>query len=120
MMEHSTDIKADLFGWRSLPPENSYPLTPGYRGEPGGPSQAATRAITPAAKGLRAKVLAEFIGGGDLTADQVAIRLERSPLSIRPRVAELHALGLIERTDSRGRNDSGMTATRWRIVRGQP
>jgi len=46
------------------------------------------------------------------TADQVAEKLNRSILSVRPRVAELHRKGDI-RPSGRGRNESGMSASLW-------
>jgi hypothetical protein len=51
-----------------------------------------------------------------LTADQIAIRLQRSPLSIRPRVSELAAAGKLVRADERGKNESGMSAIKWRAA----
>jgi predicted ArsR family transcriptional regulator len=88
---------------------------PGFKGEVGGPSHIAAQTIKPAANTLREKVLAVVEAGGRLTADEIAKELGKSPFSVRPRVAELHAAGLIERADYRGRNQSGMTASRWRI-----
>ena len=49
------------------------------------------------------------VGGG---AGQVAEKLNRSILSVRPRVAELHRKGDI-RPSGRGRNESGMSASLW-------
>jgi hypothetical protein len=42
----------------------------------------------------------------------------RSSLSIRPRVAELKAMGKITPTGDRRRNESGMSASVWRAVVG--
>lgn len=46
-------------------------------------------------------VLCQYRSGLELTADEVADRLEESPLSIRPRVSQLFKVGLIERTGAR-------------------
>ena len=46
-------------------------------------------------------VLCQYRAGYELTADEVADRLEESPLSIRPRVSQLFKQGLIERTGAR-------------------
>jgi predicted ArsR family transcriptional regulator len=48
------------------------------------------------------------------TADELAKLLRRSPLSVRPRLSELKALGKVAATGERRRNESGMTATVWR------
>ena len=53
---------------------------------------------------------------GGLTADEIAADLGESVLSIRPRVSELHRLGMIEKTKVRRRNASGMSASVWRAT----
>src|SRR4051794_26840174 len=92
-----------------------YPDAPGYKAA--GTSEQAAAAFTEPAKNLRAAVLecitAEPAG---LTADEAATRLGRSVLSVRPRVAELHRQGEIIETVERRRNQSGMTATVWRVA----
>jgi hypothetical protein len=50
---------------------------------------------------------------GGLTADEVAQRLKLSPLTARPRVAELNKLGLIRDSGIRRKNHSGRTAIVW-------
>ena len=42
--------------------------------------------------------------------------LQRSPLSVRPRLSELKAMAKIVATGERRRNESGMTATVWRAA----
>jgi len=111
---HSTG--PDLFGFLPEIPPDHYPLVPGFKGEAGGPSQRAAEKIAPTVTGLRKLVLDVFKGGETLTADKVAVRLERSPFSIRPRVAELNKLGLIAAAPDRAVNESGMTAHRWQIT----
>jgi hypothetical protein len=94
-----------------------YPGAPGFKVE--GPSREAAEAITPAAKTLRDRVLTlvqSLDDGEALTADQIAFRLKRSPLSVRPRVSELAATGKLVRSNHRGKNESGMSATKWRAA----
>jgi hypothetical protein len=94
-----------------------YPSAPGFKVE--GPSREAAEAIKPAAKTLRDRVLTlvqSLDQGEALTADQIAFRLKRSPLSVRPRVSELAASGKLVRTETRGKNESGMSATKWRAA----
>lgn len=115
----STAQTADLFGYvRSPPTAPVYPHSPGFKGESGGPSEQAAKNIAPKVTGLRRMVL-DFLRSKatePMTADQIAAAINRSILSIRPRVAELNALGLIEPDQTRGKNESGMTANRWRAI----
>jgi hypothetical protein len=109
----------NLFGWQDWPPETSdqrYPGEPGWKGTD--TSREAALAIASQAKTLRDSVLNVLmdIAPSALSADQVAIRLQRSPLSIRPRISELRRLGLVERTEQRVTNESGMTACLWRAA----
>jgi hypothetical protein len=91
-----------------------YPDAPGFRVS--GPSEQAAKAIAPIAKTLRDLVRQTIAASpGGLTADEVAVALNRSVLSIRPRVSELHRNGEIQQTDRRGTNESGLTATIWVI-----
>ena len=86
-----------------------------FRSAPG-PSEIAAVTIAPTAAKLRALVLAEFHRSGTgLTADEIAKTLNLSVLSVRPRVSELRRNGEIEQTGGRRKNDSGMTATVWRL-----
>ena len=97
-------------------PDIAYPDAPGFKAQ--GTSQDAAKAMTGAAKTLRARAMLciERTPGG-LTADEVAAELGASPFAVRPRVTELNRLGLIERAEDRRRNVSGMTATVWRRAR---
>lgn len=112
---------ADLFGWAppTAPGESArYPATPGYRGGRDGPSAAAAKMIASSVTGRRREVL-EFLRSRarePMTADEIAVAINRSPFAVRPRVSELAALKLIERADTRGKNTSGMSASRWRAV----
>jgi DNA-binding IclR family transcriptional regulator len=91
---------------------NSYPIEPGHKVV--GPSEEAAKAISGIASTLRdqvRRIIATNPGG--LTADEIAHKLNRSILSVRPRVSELRRLGEIKQSGSRGKNESGMSATIW-------
>jgi hypothetical protein len=95
--------------------ENTYPIEPGFKAV--GPSQEAAEAITGLASTLRDLVrqtIARHPGG--ITADDVAFKLNRSILSVRPRVSELRRLGDIRQAEGRGKNQSGLSASRWVIA----
>ena len=51
----------------------------------------------------------------ELTADEIAHKLNRSILSVRPRVSELRRQGEIRQSGARGKNESGLTASVWVI-----
>jgi predicted ArsR family transcriptional regulator len=92
-----------------------YPATPGFK--VAGPSEQAAKAITCKAARMRAAVLAQIAQyPGGVTADEIAKDLNLSVLSVRPRVSELNRNGEIEQTGARRKNESGMTATVWRIA----
>lgn len=118
MKSVGNSIVPDMFGWQPSPSivPGVYPAAPGYKGAEDGPSHDAAKAIAPSVTRMQRWILDLLEGGEILTADQIAIRLQRSPFSIRPRVAELHALGLLEPDAIRGKNESGMSANRWRVV----
>jgi predicted ArsR family transcriptional regulator len=100
-----------------LPANHTYPDAPGFK--VAGPSQQAAEAITGKAARLRATVLAQIAQyRAGATADEIATDLNLSVLSVRPRVSELHRTGEIEQTGGRRKNESGMTATVWRISSG--
>lgn len=91
----------------SLP---AYPFSPGSK-EHDGASEAAQP--TPKdAELLREQVLSMLLCG-DMTADELALTLRKSVLSVRPRVSELYAQGLIYKTQHRRLNASGCSATVW-------
>src|ERR1700683_5005017 len=94
----------------------TYPNAPGFKAP--GPSSEAARIVTAPAARLRDRVLECFKDEPTgRTADEVATLLNCSILSVRPRVAELHRAGRIEHTAARRKNNSGMSATVWRLVR---
>lgn len=91
----------------------TYPSVPGFKVP--GTSQEAAEAVKPTAATLRQACLDVLTSWGEQTADEVATFLGESVLSVRPRIAELHALKLIEKTGERRKNASGMSATVWRV-----
>lgn len=92
-----------------------YPDAPGFKAS--GPSEQAAKSISGTANKMRAAVLAKLAQyPAGATADEVAKDLNLSVLSVRPRVSELKRTGKIKQTGARRRNESGMTATVWRIA----
>src|SRR5262245_24978334 len=92
-----------------------YPDAPGFKVP--GPSEQAAATIAGTANKMRAAVLAQFAQyPGGATADEVAKDLNLSVLSVRPRVSELKRFGEIKQTGGRRKNESGMTATVWRLA----
>lgn len=89
----------------------SYPNAPGFK-EVGGTSEKAAKIMEPYAKTLAARAW-RLLLKQKLTADEVAKALGVSILSIRPRISELHALGLARKTKERRLNDSGLEAWVW-------
>ena len=103
----------DLFDWTPPP---KYPNAPGFK--TGGTSRDAARKMAPRARTLRDQVWATLrnVYPTGLTADEVATRIGRSVLSVRPRLSELAAAGKITpliRPDGkteRRTNESGLDA----------
>jgi hypothetical protein len=93
-----------------------YPDRPGWK-KPG-TSQDAAQAITSCAKTMRDRVLAFLTERypSSFTADQIAVGLGASILTVRPRVSELRRSDLIEPTAERRKNRSGLWAHCWRAV----
>jgi predicted ArsR family transcriptional regulator len=92
-----------------------YPNAPGFKVS--GPSEQAAKAVGGTANKMRAAVLAQIAQSpGGATADEIAKDLHLSVLSVRPRVSELNRAGKIKQTGARRKNESGMTATVWRIA----
>lgn len=52
-----------------------------------------------------------------LTADELAAEMGESVFSVRPRVAELHKQGLIERTGERRPSSNGRASHVWRLCK---
>ena len=97
-----------FFGDRSAAP--TYPDAAGFKAS-GTSQDAATRADRFAGN-LREVSYAVIVAAGarGATADEVATRLGKSVLAIRPRVSELVAQKRIETSGERRTNTSGMTA----------
>jgi predicted ArsR family transcriptional regulator len=93
----------------------AYPDQPGFKAP--GPSEQAASAVAGTAKTLRDQVFQAIAATSKgLTADEVAAKLGKSVLSVRPRVAELHRQGKIHSTRERSKNASGTTATVWAMT----
>lgn len=120
VMRNAAEAVADLFGYvaPSISPDETprYPDAPGWRGPEGGTSHDAAKAIAPKVTGRRLAVMNYLrnVAPEPQTGDEIAAALGWCKFSIRPRLAELHAAGLIEPDEKRGRNESGLTANRWR------
>lgn len=96
--------------------QRKYPNAPGYKNkDPHGPSKEAAIAMLPKAPTLRQLCL-ERIEQLPMTADEVADLLEKPIYSIRPRITELLKLGKIVDSGQRRANESGKTATVWRVA----
>lgn len=95
----------DLFDYA-----DRYPHVPGYKRRD--TARQAAEEVKPKAPTLRAQCL-EILTDASLTADEVAERLGKSILSIRPRITELAARGLIRDTGERRPNLSGKSAIVW-------
>ena len=89
----------------------TYPNHPGWKRH--GTSQDAAESAAPCAKTLRASAL-RVLKLEDLTADEVAAKLDEDVLSIRPRISELAVQGKIIETGQRRKNRSGKSAMVWR------
>lgn len=98
--------------------EPGYPATPGFR-KGSDTSKEAAEAIAPVASTLRGRVARLFKESfpDSFTADEAAKALNLSPFAIRPRVTELSAAGLLEKTGERRSNPhSTMRAHCWRAA----
>lgn len=111
---HQTRNSPDLFG--HVEQQQHYPSGPGFKRA--ATSREAAHRIAGHAATVRAAALKEFCVAypKGLTADEVAKLLGESVLTVRPRVSELRAAGLIEQTPNRKLNDSGMSAAVWRAT----
>lgn len=91
----------------------TYPETPGSKVS--GPSTLAAWSAGRNCRKLRDDVLAA-LAAESMTADECAARLGKSILSVRPRLSELRTMGLIADTGTRRKNESGMSATVWKVL----
>lgn len=98
----------DLFG------DHTYPHAPGYKEHT--TSRKAAERLLPRYGTLKAEVFHAFFGS-ELTADEVATLIGKTPFAVRPRVTELYKMGLIERTGVERPNASGIDAHVYRLVK---
>lgn len=93
-----------------------YPNTPGW--QEAETSIEAAEVIAPELKRLQAMVLGAIQEAGDhgRTADEVAVRLDVTPFTARPRCTELRELKLIQDSGFRRENESGRRAIVWVAV----
>lgn len=100
----------DLFDWTPPP---GYPSAPGFKQRT--TSRAAARKITPRARTIQEEVLItlQVAWPSGMTADELAVKIGKSPFSVRPRVSELLALKQIMPTTRRRPNESGVDAIVW-------
>ncbi len=94
------------------PLHGKYPAIPGFKRN--GTSADAAEKMKSRAIPLRRRCLV-CLKERASTADEVAERLGKSILSIRPRLSELVALDLLEETGRRRRNESGTMAAEWKV-----
>ena len=92
----------------------TYPTSPGFKTTTTETSALAAVRINGRAALLRDRVL-NVLHDKIHTADEVAEILGESILSVRPRLSELNALGLIEPTVFRRKNISGHSAVVWTV-----
>lgn len=81
-------------------------------------SRDAAKAIAGRTEHLRDRALTAIRNAGQagLTADEVADKIGETPFAVRPRITELSASKKIERTTTRRKNASGVSAAVWRVV----
>jgi DNA-binding transcriptional ArsR family regulator len=89
---------------------DNYPNKPGWKITD--TSRDAAQDMDMSARTIRARVLTQ-LEACPMTADQVAEMLSLDRLSVRPRLSELRAMGLIEDTGTRDENRSGKMAIVW-------
>lgn len=101
----------DLFTWRE-----TYPQRAGWKESTTSKEAATAVEKTGRAATLREAVLAFYQAGREATADEVAEALGESPLSVRPRVAELKAMGKLVQTGLRRQSSTGRSSHVWRAA----
>lgn len=102
------DFQRDLFG--AVLDRPRYPDVPGCKSH-GDAAPTESEAAT-----LR-RACVEVLRGGDYTADEIAARLGRSFLSIRPRISELRKDKRVDKAGRTRTNKSGKSANVWRLLR---
>ena len=104
----------------------TYPAAPGWKAQDTETSREAALAIKARAEAIRKSAL-KLLKEQPRTSDEVAVALRAPGMeeavfaefkrSVRPRISELKAEGLVEKTPERRPNSSGKSATVWRAVR---
>lgn len=88
-----------------------YPDAPGFKEQTTSRESAAK--VAPDADNFRCLVL-QAVRRQPSTTDEVAAALDLSVLTVRPRMSELRALGNVEPSGLRRKNESGHSAIVWR------
>lgn len=101
----------DLFTWGE-----TYPQRAGWKETTTSKEAALAIEAKGRAATLRDAVLAFFKAGKEATADEVADAMGENPLSIRPRVAELKAAGLLIQTGARRKSSTGRSSHVWKAA----
>lgn len=100
------ETMSDLFDWQT-----AYPHVPGHRRTK--TSKAAAESVKERAPTLCDQVLS-LLKAGDYTADECAALMGQTVLSVRPRLSQLKARGLIFDTGETRPNTSSVMASVWR------
>lgn len=100
------DLTDDLFS------RYRYPEAPGHQVTD--TSRAAAVALLTEAGSIRHRVLC-ILNNRDCTADECALLMDMSILSVRPRLTELKRMGRIADSGVRRPNESGKQAIVWRF-----
>jgi hypothetical protein len=93
-----------------------YPQDPGFKRW--GTSREAAQRVSGGAESVREQIYAVLaaVEPQGLTADEAAAKVGRKPGYVRPRISELVQAGRVASSGARRRNESGLSATVWRIV----
>lgn len=89
----------------------TYPETPGFKDR--GAGREASSAFTPKV-GKRRQEALDGLSEVPITADELAARIRRPTVHVRPRLTELAALGLAMKCEGRGLSEYGAPASLWR------
>jgi predicted ArsR family transcriptional regulator len=95
---------------------NNYPFTPGVKTERPETSRQAASKMESKAATLRERCF-RLLQGDSYTADEIAAALGEDRLAIRPRISELVAMGKIEDSGRRHKNESGARAAVWQLAK---
>ncbi len=90
---------------------SAYPNAPGYKDD--GAGREASTAFAPKV-GKRRQEALDGLGDVPITADELAARISRPTVHVRPRLTELAALGLATKCEGRGLSEYGAPASLWR------